>query len=87
MIEVKTITTTVYKGILGDLSTEWWTQEDWDDHNKRVEEYKADGTYGEPIEVSISYIPNPTFDTPKAIKGNIGSYRMDFIDLSKYNEK
>lgn len=85
-IEMRTITTTVYKGMLGGYSTEWWTQEDWDDHNKFVEECKLDGTYGQAIECNISFIPNPTFDAPKAIKGAIGDYRMDFIDLSEYND-
>lgn len=85
--EIRTVSATFYKGMLGDYSTEWWTQEDWDNHNKFVEEYKADGTYGDPIDVEISFIPDPTFDEPKAIKGTIGDYRMGFIDLNKYNEK
>lgn len=79
-IEVRTITVTVIKGSVGN--TEWWTQKDWDKHNKFVEECKLDGTYGQAIECNISFIPDPTFDDPIAIKGNIGDYRMEFIDLN-----
>ena len=84
-IEIRTVTVTTHKGILSDYSTEWWTQEDWDKHNKFVEECKLDGTYGQAIECNISFIPDPTFDDPIAIKGNIGDYRIEFIDLN--NEK
>lgn len=50
------------KPILGDLpemgATDWWTKEQWDEHNAYVEKLKAEGKYlTEGEEVTINYRP------------------------------
>ena len=75
---------TVYKGIVSDMATEWWTEADWEKHRAFVEECKKDGTYGEPIEYELSFNPMPEFDDPvDDVKPN--SHRFILLDMSKHN--
>lgn len=75
----------VHEGYLGDFATEWWTQEDWDKHNKRVEQLKADGTYGKPWICDLLLKPHPEFDAPihPVSSKPMESYRIELIDFSK----
>ena len=58
----------ILKGYLGDFATEYWTQEDWDKHDKYVEELKTDGTYGEPWICELILKDDPIFDKPNILK-------------------
>lgn len=81
--EFKTVNVTILKGTAGN--TEWWTTEDWEQHRKNVEEWKADGTYLQPVDMSISFNPMPLFDDPVPPSGTMTG-RMVFIDQSQYNK-
>lgn len=82
-----TYTITLRKGQLGDFEAEWWTDEDYEKHERYIEEIKADGTFGEEFEVSLTLKNCPLFDepihNPKRSKLPLESYRMIFLDLSK----
>jgi hypothetical protein len=73
-----------HEGYLGDFATEWWTEEDWNKHNKYVEELKAKGTYGKPWICELVLKDNPEYDRPHhPISGKpMESYRIEFIDFS-----
>lgn len=54
------------KPILGSLpeggATDWWTDEQWDEHRKYVEQLKAEGKYlTEGEEITINYAENNFF--------------------------
>ena len=72
------------KGYLGDFATEWWTEKDWEEHRKYVEELKASGEYGKEVEVTLNLKENPVFDMqPTHIHGVkcSESYKMIIIDM------
>ena len=72
----------LYKGYLGDFATEYWTQEDWDKHNKYVEELKTNGTYGEPWICELTLKHDPVFDEIKHHKrSTMESYTYKLIDF------
>lgn len=48
----------------GDMASEWWTEEDWQHYNKKVEQSKIDGTYGDEVEMTIYIKPLPLFNNP-----------------------
>lgn len=81
--DFKKYTITVYKGYLGDFEAEWWTEEDWNNYRKEIEELKRTGEYGKAYEVSLTIQHNPLFDQPSPI--NSSSCRYEIIDLSKNN--
>jgi len=81
------------KGLLGDLTAEYWTLEDWNKYYAKLPEYKewnkqyvaklkAEGTYGEEYGINISMVHNPMFDD-KVVPGK-ESYR--FVTLNLNNE-
>lgn len=75
----------VHEGYLGDFATEWWTEKDYEDHRKFVEESKARGTYGKPSICELSLLGCPQFDEPNhgVISGKpLMSYSFELIDLS-----
>ena len=74
------------KGHVGDMAFEW----DFDgsqraEHNKFVEQCKADGTYGEEFEVEMQLAHCPYFDDPEinSSKEPRDSYSIQILDLSK----
>lgn len=48
----------------GDQEASYWTKGDWDKHNARIEELKANGTYGMPTETEFHLQSYPEFDDP-----------------------
>ena len=73
------------KIIIGSTeNTEWWTDQDWENHRKFVEKSKADGTYGTEVECEITIVNNPLFDDLSLSTHHIESTRFEIIDLSKY---
>lgn len=62
------VTTFKFKPILGSLpemgATDWWTKEQWDEHNKYVEKLKAEGKYlTEGEEMTFTIQGSDAFDT------------------------
>ena len=51
---------TIYKGCTPE-DTSWWTEKDWVDHKKYVEELKSKGEYLQSEEIEVSY-PEGAFD-------------------------
>ena len=51
-------------GCVGDMATEWWTDEDWKEHKKYVDELKASGEYGKEVDISITLRNCPELDAP-----------------------
>lgn len=76
-----------YRGSLPEQGTEWWTDEQWARHKAHVAKLKAEGTYLEPYEVTVTLVENPTYDTPKYLdKDRIplsSSASFKLIDFSK----
>jgi hypothetical protein len=68
------------KGYVGDFAFEW----DLDgskraEHNKFVEQCKADGTYGEEFQVELELVHCPFFDDPKGFMQESSGYEiLDF---------
>lgn len=58
----KKIDVTLLKGAIGDQATQWWTQEDWDEHNAYVSELKAKGEYLKPVNATFIFKNEPEFD-------------------------
>ena len=75
------------KGYVGDFATEWWTQEDWDNYNKLVKEYKADGTYGEEFEVQVELKHNPLLDNLSISSSPTTTTEFRIFDLSKNGKR
>lgn len=74
------------KGVVGDLVTEWMTDEEsksfWKEHNKYIEELKSKGEYLQPYEIDIKMEHDPLYDS-KHKKGNgCESYKFDILDLT-----
>jgi len=82
MITYRTI---LHEGGLGDMATEWWTQEDWDEYSKFIKKLKARGTYGKPYicEITLKHIPE--YDVPQnpEFKKSLESYSFVMLDFSK----
>jgi hypothetical protein len=81
-------------GHLGELpemgATDWWTDEQWIEHYRKVEELKANGTYGKRVEIKIRYQDNDfdVFKTPE-IGGFSSQPFSDFallIPLGKFKD-
>jgi len=77
---MKTYNAKIKLGTAGDMSTQWWTQEDWDKHTKYVEQLKLDGRYLKEEEFSLTMEHIPEFDDIKTVKSN---YSFKIIDFSK----
>jgi len=76
--------TILYEGYLGDFATEWWTQKDWEEHEKRVVELKRKGIYGKPWICDLTIKNFPEFDNPTRLSNkSTESYRFTIIDFSK----
>ena len=61
---------TYHKGQLpGDMAAEWMTEDDWAAWQARVDEYKRNGEYMEPVEYTIRYKPIAAFEAPPAPEG------------------
>lgn len=74
---------TVLQGVLGDLASEWMTDKDWEEHNKYVEELKAKGEYGKPVEIEVSWVYHPIWDAPRLANSKpIQSFKFDILDFS-----
>lgn len=71
---------TVLKGAVGN--TEWWTDEDWENHRKNVEELKAKGEYLKPVDITVSYKPFPEFNGKWATEYSMEppSFRIVYSD-------
>ena len=55
------------KGYLGDFATEWWTEKDWEEHRKYVEQLNKDGKYlTEGEELTFHIKPYPEFYEEKS---------------------
>lgn len=68
------------KGYLGDFATEWWTEKDWENHHKYIEELKTSGEYGKEVEIEITLMDNPLYDKKLKHKNPIESYSIIFLD-------
>lgn len=62
---IKTTEVTILQGTTGN--TEWWTEEDWENHRKHVERLKERGDYMKPFTLTIAYMPLPGFDDEEPI--------------------
>lgn len=80
MCEFKSIKVKIYKGAAGN--TEWWTDNDWDRHNKYVEQLKRDGEYLKEEEVTVTFKHNPLWDKPRYTEPS-NTYKFIILDLSK----
>ena len=49
-----------YEGSIGN--TEYWTDEDWDNHREYVKKLEKEGRYLKPWICQISLMSNPLFD-------------------------
>ena len=49
------------------MAADWMTQKDWDDFDAYVEKCKANGTYGNEVEITLLLKPLPEFDSPGII--------------------
>ena len=67
-------------GALGDMSTEWWTQKDWDNHAAYVERLKLEGNYLKEEEITIKLMPCPMFDGITSTSKS-SNYSFKMIDL------
>lgn len=70
----------IRKGYLGDFTTEYWTEGQWNLHQDYVKGLKDKGEYGKPELISLTLKDNPMFDL-----GNIKptSYKYDIINLGE----
>lgn len=63
-------------------NTEWWTDKDWDDHKKHVEQLKKEGRLGEIVRHKVMVEEHPLLDnTPDAPV--LSSARMIILNLSE----
>jgi hypothetical protein len=67
----------------GDMAAEWWTQEDWDNHSKYIEELKANNEYMKPVTYEMTLMRNPRYDDNFVSSTPVQTYRIDIIDFSK----
>lgn len=72
---------TIKKGSLGDFATEWWTEKDWEEYKKYIEEITADGTLGEEQEMSMTLMHIAELDDNKLPEQPLESCRMVFLDF------
>lgn len=81
------------KGSLGDMATEWWTQDDWDKwkaaapereawNKQYIEDLKSKGEFGKEYDLTISIVPHPLFDEPINTP-SFSSSTLTIIDFSK----
>lgn len=59
-VEPQIIKAAFLKGSIG--STEWWTEQDWENHRKNVAELIERGEFLKPVVVTVSIMPYPLFD-------------------------
>jgi hypothetical protein len=74
---------TCHKGYLGDFTTEWWTENDWNKHREYVKKLEESGEYGKEFKVNVKIQHDSLYDEPIKHSKVTESYRMDFIDMSK----
>lgn len=79
-------TTYKYKGLkgqVGDLVTEWMTDEEsksfWKKHNLYIDELKKKDEYLKPYEIEIKLENDPIYDNNKINSKAVESYRFDII--------
>lgn len=82
------------KGYLGDMATEWWTEEDWREYNRRgparerfnrwyIGWLKRNGHFGEEYELKFTLVYNPALDEPRIALGpSLTSSRLVFLDIT-----
>lgn len=70
----------ILKGAISPMTTEWWTEKDWEKHRKRVEELKASGEYLKEEEFSMTLVYHPLFD------GDLEAYKRNHNCTIKYIE-
>lgn len=80
-----------YKGVLtGNGDTDWWTKEDWDEHNAYVEELKSKGEYGQEYKYTVNYKEDLFDEFEKGMPKSDSSYISNFgllIPLGKFNSE
>lgn len=54
-------------GAIGDMTTEWWTEEDWKRHKENIKELRVSGEYGKEIEICYELEHCPALDDPQII--------------------
>lgn len=57
-------TPTLRYGQLGDMATEWWTEEDWEKWRKQCKKWKEEGLLGKEYQVTIELQDNAELDEP-----------------------
>ena len=81
--EMRTYTIKYHKGALpGDQCIQWWTEKDWENHRQRVAEYTADGTLGNEVEVDLTLMHDPNWDT-RQVKLTKESLSFSIINVLK----
>ena len=71
-------------GYIGDLTREYWSQEDYDRWEDYVKKLKASGDFGKDVEYEVTMSINRADDDFSRIpKSNVESFRMGFLDFSK----
>ena len=77
--KLTTYKTILHEGYLGDFTTEYWTEIDWEKHRKHVEELKRKGTYGKPWICELTLMHDPVLDRPGKCKAE--SYKYEMINF------
>jgi len=67
----------------GEMATEWWTEKDWEDWRKHVEELKESGEYGKEVECVLYIKKHPMLDPVNGIVLDVNSIEThEFIPLA-----
>jgi hypothetical protein len=72
---------TVTLGSLPEF-TDWWTDEDYAEHERYVEKLKQSGDYGKKVEMLLTVRDCPEFDQPK-VQPDINQYRLIFLNFNE----
>lgn len=83
MNKFKEFEITCHKGYLGDFTTEWWTEDDWDKHREYVRKLEESDEYGKEFKVNVKIQHDPLYDKSIKHSKSTESYRMTFLDLLK----
>ena len=60
-------------GHVGDMATEWWDEQDWKNHRKRVTELKASGEYEKEVDICYTLSHCPELDDTHILRDKIES--------------
>lgn len=78
--EFKSYTGVYFRGSLPEQGTEYWSEEQWKQHEEFVKECEKDGTLGERQEVTITLKHSPLLDSTSHMLYPLENYQMYFID-------